>query len=136
MYIRKSCLCTNSCHIKYFKSYYRVQFPESTRLYFFRSILPKVDSLTEDEFLEFQVDVLRLLRIKSSSTATLQGQERYNYNSSHSPMESYSTFHLDPKPNSSIHRDTPTPTSSGSSHCWLSESIQITSRSILTFLRL
>ena len=90
---------------------------ESTRLHFFRSILPKVDSLTDDEFLDFQVDVLQLLRKKSPGTVTFQDQERYHSsssmyksNSSRSSIESHSTYHLDLQPTSSIHRDTPTPT--------------------------
>ncbi|XP_064620757.1 uncharacterized protein LOC135483692 [Lineus longissimus] len=38
---------------------------ESVRLKFFNSIMPKVDSMNDDTFLDFQIDVLNLLKSKS-----------------------------------------------------------------------
>ena len=122
---------------------------ESTRLHFFRSILPKVDSLTDDEFLDFQVDVLQLLRknitrhchISGSRTVSLivlnvQIQfftfiDRILLNLSSRP-----TTHLVHSSGYSYSYTAVLPPRPGSSYCWLSKCIQLTSRSILTFLRL
>lgn len=46
---------------------------ESPRLKFFKSIMPRVDSLSEDQFLDFQIEVLQLLKRHSQPTIPNDG---------------------------------------------------------------
>ena len=46
---------------------------ESARLKFFKSLMPRVDSLSEDQFLDFQIDVLADLKKQSQKKCHAEG---------------------------------------------------------------
>lgn len=99
---------TNTTILEMMKQRQAEKSKESPRLYFFRSLMPSVDNLDEEQFLKFQIDVLKALQLQTQTRVPrLAGA--YQQQQSPSPSSNFSDVSRDSCPAAGYHTYRPLP---------------------------